>query len=43
MRMMLNYSHTKYDNSFIPVDISDTSGKANDKEDLLMLRTQVSF
>jgi phosphate-selective porin OprO/OprP len=41
MRMLLNYSHTKYDDSFIPVDVEN--GKANDKEDLLMLRTQVSF
>ena len=41
MRMMLNYTHTKYDTAFAPIDVS--SGKVNDKEDLLMLRTQVAF
>jgi phosphate-selective porin OprO/OprP len=41
MRMLLNYTHTKFDNAFAPVDVS--SGVKNDKEDLIMLRTQVAF
>ncbi len=41
MRMMLNYSRTKYDTAFIPIDVA--SGVVNDKEDLLMLRTQFAF
>jgi phosphate-selective porin OprO/OprP len=41
MRMMLNYTHTKYDYAFAPIDVS--SGVSNDKEDLVMLRTQFSF
>ena len=42
MRMMLNYTHTKYESSFTPIDLAGTP-KSNDKEDLLMLRTQVAF
>lgn len=41
MRMMLNYSRTKYDTAFAPIDVA--SGVVNDKEDLLMLRTQFAF
>ncbi len=41
MRMLLNYSRTKYDDAFIPVDVEN--GKLNDKEDILMLRTQLAF
>lgn len=41
LRMLLNYSHTKYDEKFAPIDV--TGGKLNDKEDLLMLRTQLAF
>jgi phosphate-selective porin OprO and OprP len=41
MRMMLNYTHTKYDNSFKAIDVE--GAQLNDKEDLLMLRTQVAF
>lgn len=40
IRMLLNYSHTKYDDKFIPVDVATGSV---DKEDLIMLRTQVAF
>ena len=40
MRMLANYSHTKFDTAFAPVDTSLTSVS---KEDLLMLRTQFSF
>ena len=44
MRMLLNYSHTKFDDAFVPVDLSTSQGaKTVDKEDLLMLRTQVAF
>lgn len=41
MRMMLNYTHTKYDSAFKPVDVA--TGTSNDSENLLMLRTQVAF
>ena len=41
MRMMLNYSHTKYDTAFAPIDM--VGGVVNDKEDLVMMRTQFSF
>jgi len=41
MRMMLNYSHTKYDTAFKAIDVA--GAQLNDKEDLLMLRTQVAF
>lgn len=40
MRMLANYSHTKFDTPFTAVDTSLTTIS---KEDLLMLRTQVSF
>jgi phosphate-selective porin OprO/OprP len=53
MRVLLNYSHTKFDEAFKPIDISivgNTSGLATnanvktvDSEDLIMLRTQLSF
>jgi phosphate-selective porin OprO/OprP len=40
MRMLANYSHTKFDNTFTMVD---TAIAGISKEDLLMLRTQFSF
>jgi phosphate-selective porin OprO/OprP len=40
MRVMANYSHTKFDDAF---QATDTTLKNISKEDLLMLRTQVSF
>jgi phosphate-selective porin OprO and OprP len=40
MRMLANYSHTKFDTPFTAVDTSLTKIS---KEDLLMLRTQISF
>ena len=40
MRVLANYSHTKFDNSFRPVDTDLENVK---KEDLLMVRTQFSF
>jgi len=40
MRVLANYSHTKFDYEFIPVDIS--SGTIT-KEDILMVRTQFNF
>lgn len=51
MRVLLNYSHTKFDNAFKPIDVSTTiaggSSNANvqtvDSENLIMLRTQLSF
>lgn len=49
MRVLLNYSHTKFDNAFRPIDIkTPTAGnnsdvKTIDSEDLIMLRTQLSF
>lgn len=41
MRMLLNYSRTKYDTAFAPLDV--VGGVVNDKEDILMLRTQLAF
>jgi phosphate-selective porin OprO/OprP len=47
MRVLLNYSHTKFDEAFKPIDVSATTSNANvktiDSEDLIMLRTQLSF
>ena len=40
MRVLANYSHTKFDYAFTPVDIS--SGTIT-KEDILMVRTQFNF
>jgi phosphate-selective porin OprO and OprP len=40
MRVLANYSHTKFDNAFVPVDIA--SGTIT-KEDILMVRTQFNF
>jgi phosphate-selective porin OprO/OprP len=40
MRVLANYSHTKFDNAFTAVDTSLTNIS---KEDLLMVRTQFSF
>jgi phosphate-selective porin OprO/OprP len=40
MRVLANYSHTKFDDAFKPVD---TSLENVSKEDLLMVRTQLSF
>ena len=40
MRMLANYSHTKFDNTFTVVD---TAIAGVNEEDLLMLRTQFSF
>jgi phosphate-selective porin OprO/OprP len=41
MRVLANYSHTKFDYAFSPVDLSSTT-KIN-KEDILMVRTQFNF
>lgn len=48
MRVLLNYSHTKFDNAFRPIDVqavaaNNASIKTVDSEDLIMLRTQLSF
>ena len=51
MLVKLNYTHTKYDNAFYPVDVgskvsgvrSTTSLNAIDNEDLLMVRGQYAF
>jgi phosphate-selective porin OprO/OprP len=40
MRMLANYSHTKFDDAFT---VTDTSVAGVSKEDLLMVRTQFSF
>jgi phosphate-selective porin OprO/OprP len=44
-RVMLNYSMTKFDNSFYPVDAGTvtSSTKTGNKSDALMLRTQFNF
>jgi phosphate-selective porin OprO/OprP len=41
MRVLANYSHTKFDYAFSPVDLSSAT-KIN-KEDILMVRTQFNF
>ena len=48
MRVLLNYSHTKFDNAFRPIDVRAQAGNnasvaTVDSEDLIMLRTQLSF
>ena len=46
MRVMLNYSHTKLDYAFSPIDVSINGGTTPariDKVDTVMLRTQYSF
>jgi hypothetical protein len=48
MRVLLNYSHTKFDNAFRPIDVraqaaNNASVATVDSEDLIMLRTQLSF
>ena len=48
MRVLLNYSHTKYDYAFRPIDVAglatvNTTINTVDSEDLVMLRTQLSF
>jgi len=48
MRVLLNYSHTKYDEEFRPIDVqaraaNNANVKTVDSEDLIMLRTQLSF
>jgi phosphate-selective porin OprO/OprP len=48
MRVLLNYSHTKFDNAFRPIDVqaraaNNSDVKTVDSEDLIMLRTQLSF
>jgi phosphate-selective porin OprO/OprP len=48
MRVLLNYSHTKFDTEFRPIDVraqaaNNASVKTVDSEDLVMLRTQLSF
>ena len=43
MRVLANYSHTKFDNAFNPVDLASTAGQTITKEDILMVRTQFSF
>ncbi len=40
MRVLANYSHTKFDTAFVPVD---TLLEKVSKEDLLMVRTQFAF
>mgnify|MGYP003350792759 CR=1 FL=1 len=41
MRILANYSHTKFDYAFSPVDLS--SATTINKEDIFMLRTQFYF
>jgi len=41
MRVLANYSRTKFDNPFTPVDL--VSGGSVTKEDILMVRTQFNF
>ena len=48
MRVLLNYSRTKFDHEFRPIDVqakaaNNANVKTVDSEDLLMLRTQLSF
>jgi len=48
LRFMLNYSHTKFDNEFRPIDVQGVAANNNnikeiDSEDLIMLRGQVAF
>ena len=48
MRVLLNYTYTKFDTAFKPIDVTNTAGKnddaiAIDNEKLLMLRTQFAF
>ena len=51
MQVKLNYTHTKFDNAFYPVDVgtkaagarTTTSLNAIDNEDLVMIRGQYSF
>ncbi len=48
MRVLLNYSHTKFDYAFRPIDVAalgttNANVKTIDSEDLIMLRTQLSF
>lgn len=42
VRVMLNYSHTKFDNAFLPIDVSYVTNAMED-EKLVMLRTQFGF
>jgi phosphate-selective porin OprO/OprP len=42
MRVLANYSHTKFDYAFTPVDLASGSGTIT-KEDILMVRTQFNF
>lgn len=41
MRVLANYSHTKFDNAFSPVDLS--SSTTINKEDIFMIRSQFAF
>lgn len=41
MRVLANYSHTKFGNAFTPVDLVSTN--LIDKEDMFMVRTQFNF
>lgn len=48
VRVLLNYSHTKFDTAFKPLDVTNNAGSSAaiqtiDKEDLVMLRTQFAF
>ena len=43
MRVLANYSHTKFDTPFNPVDLATTAGQTITKEDILMVRTQFAF
>ena len=44
-RVMLNYSHTEFDNSFYPIDTGtvNSNTKATNKSDAISLRTQFNF
>ena len=43
MRVLANYSRTKFDTAFNPVDLATTAGQTITKEDILMVRTQFNF
>ena len=43
MRVLANYSRTKFDTAFNPVDLATTVGQTITKEDILMVRTQFNF
>ena len=46
VRVMLNYTHTKFDNAFSAIDVTNAATGAtapSDKVDTVMLRTQINF